>query len=337
MSYDGRLLALARARFERAKEQHEGEFREKKEALYRKLPRLGEIDRALRGTMTQVIAASLRHGKDPKAAIEALKQQNLALHDERAALLKSAGLPEDALEYRPLCAVCSDSGYRKDGSMCDCLKAFYVLEQNRELSKMLNIGAQSFDTFQMDYYSQEPWKQYGGMSPYENMDLIRETCYRYARNFGPKSGSLFLTGTPGLGKTFLSACIAREVSERGFSVVYDTATHVFSQFETNKFRRGGEEEQEEAAADVKRYLNCDLLIVDDLGTELVTPFVQDVLYQLINSRMVSDKKTIISSNLTEGEIRKRYSPQIASRLSGEYRQLSFFGDDIRKIKQRRGF
>ena len=144
-----------------------------------------------------------------------------------------------------------------------------------------------------------------------------------------------MTGDPGLGKTFLSACIAREVSKSGFSVVYDTATHVFSQFETNKFRRFGEEDQEEAAADVRRYLECDLLIVDDLGTELVTPFVQDALYQLINGRIVAEKRTIINSNLDEKGIRQRYSPQIASRLGGEYYTLVFVGDDIRKIRQRR--
>lgn len=336
MAYDGRLMNQARACYEADKTRYEAAFREKRDRLYAQQPRLREIDTALRGTMTQVIALALRHGQDPTEAVAQLREQNLALQQERAALLVALGEEADALTAKPRCALCNDTGYGADGALCQCLKAYYVSEQNRELSKLLNIGSQSFDSFRMDYYSQQTWPQFG-MSPYENMDLIRETCYRYARNFGKLSGSLFLTGTPGLGKTFLSACIAREVSQNGFSVVYDTATHVFSQFEINKFRRGSEEEQEEAAADVRRYLACDLLIVDDLGTELVTPFVQDVLYQLINSRIVSEKKTIINSNLDEAAIRKRYSPQIASRLSGEYRMLTFFGDDIRKIKQRRGF
>lgn len=334
MAYDGRILARARERYENDKAKREAAFQAQRRELYPALPRLAEIDAALRGTMSQVIAAALRHGQDPRAAVERLKEENLALQEERRQILRGAGYDEDALTQQPACALCGDTGY-VNGALCKCLQDCYIIEQNRELSKLLNIGTQSFDSFQMDYYSRDIWPDYG-MSPYENMDLIRETCCRYARSFGKNSGSLFLTGTPGLGKTFLSACIAREVSEHGFSVVYDTAAHVFSQFETDKFRRGGEEEQEEAAADVRRYLACDLLIVDDLGTELVTPFVQDVLYQLVNSRIVAEKKTIISSNLTEAEIRKRYSPQIASRLSGEYRMLTFFGDDIRKIKQRRG-
>lgn len=333
MAYDGKLMAQARARYERDKAQHEADFRRRRDALYRRNPRLQEIDGQLRATVAQVIAAALRRGEDPAAQVAQAHEENRALQEERARLLAAAGCDADALTYKPRCALCGDTGYSPDGALCSCLRQYYVAEQNRQLSKLLNIGAQSFDTFQMEYYSRAVWPEYG-LSPYENMDLIRETCWRYAQHFGKNSGSLFLTGTPGLGKTFLSACIAREVSQRGFSVVYDTASHVFSQFETERFRRGSEEEQEEAAADVRRCLACDLLIVDDLGAELVTPFVQDVLYQLINSRIVSERATIINSNLDEGEIRKRYSPQIASRLCGEYRMLRFFGEDIRKIRQR---
>lgn len=335
MSYDGKLLARARAGYESDKEKYAAAFRRRRQEIYERLPRVREIDAQLRTTAPQLIALALRRGEDPAAQIEALRRENLALQQERAAILTAAHLPPDALTQRPRCALCGDTGYTEDGQMCDCLRQYYVREQNRELSKLLNIGAQSFDTFEMDYYSKAVWPEYG-MSPFDNMDLIRETCWRYARSFGKGSGSLLLTGTPGLGKTFLSACIAREVSQNGFSVVYDTATHIVGQFETDKFRRGGEGEIEEAAADVRRYLECDLLIIDDLGTELVTPFVQDALYQLINSRIVTERATICNSNLDETAIRKRYSPQIASRLCGEYRMLRFFGEDIRKIKQRRG-
>lgn len=335
MAYDGKVLAAARERFEADKERRAAAFRARREEILRAEPRLDEVERALRSTMGRVIAAALRHGTDPTAAVERQRQENLALQEERRRLLRAAGFAEDALTEQSACARCNDTGYTPDGQMCECFRRYYVEEQNRELSKLLDIGTQSFDTFKMDYYSHEEWQQFH-MSPYENMELIRATCYRYAVSFKKGSGNLLLMGTPGLGKTFLSACIAREVSKNGFSVVYDTATHVFSQFETNKFRRFSEEEQEEAAADVRRYLACDLLIVDDLGTELVTPFVQDALYQLINGRIVGEKSTIINSNLDETAIYQRYSPQIASRLSGEYRTLQFFGQDIRKLKQRRG-
>lgn len=337
MSYDGKVLALARERFESDKNRREAEFRRRREEIYERVPRLRAVEKDMRCTMASVLSLALRRGGDVTAQVEEQKRINLALQDERAKLLAQAGYAPDALTEKPLCEACNDTGYRKDNTMCDCLKKHYIAEQNRELSKLLNIGKQSFDTFKMDYYSRSVWQEYG-MSPYENMELIHGLCRRYVHDFGTSSGlcNLFLTGTPGLGKTFLSACIAREVSKNGFSVVYDTATHVFSQFETEKFRRGSEEEQEEATADVRRYLACDLLILDDLGTELLTPFVQDALYQLINGRLVAGKRTVINSNLTESEIAKRYSPQIASRLSGEYRMLTFFGEDIRKIKQRNG-
>ena len=336
MAYDGKVLARARDRYETEKERRRADFRRQRAEIYARVPRLVQIDAQLRGTVSRTIAAALRSGQDPAARVAALKEENLALQKERAAQLEQAGYPPDALTEQPACPACGDTGYGPDGAMCTCLRAYYVEEQNRELSKLLNIGAQSFETFSLDYYPRE-YREDCHKVPYEHMEKVARICRQYAAGFGRPGAvrNLFLTGDPGLGKTFLSACIAREVSKGGFSVVYDTATHVFSQFETNKFRRFGEEEQEEAAADVRRYLECDLLIVDDLGTELVTPFVQDALYQLINGRIVAEKRTIINSNLDEKGIRQRYSPQIASRLGGEYYTLVFVGDDIRKIRQRR--
>ena len=337
MAYDGKVLAAARERFEADKERRAAAFRARREEILRAEPRLDEVERALRSTMGRVIAAALRHGTDPTAAVERQRQENLALQEERRRLLREAGFAEDALTEQSACTRCNDTGYTPDGQMCECFRRYYVEEQNRELSRLLNIGEQSFENFRLDYYPRE-YREDCHKVPYEHMERVERICRQYASGFGSSGAvrNLFLTGDPGLGKTFLSACIAREVSKNGFSVVYDTATHVFSQFETNKFRRFSEEEQEEAAADVRRYLACDLLIVDDLGTELVTPFVQDALYQLINGRIVSEKHTIINSNLDERAIRQRYSPQIASRLGGEYFTLVFVGDDIRKLKQRRG-
>ena len=138
----------------------------------------------------------------------------------------------------------------------------------------------------------------------------------------------FFTGGTGLGKTFLSACIAREVSAAGHSVVYDTAINIFATFEARKFAREFEQERE-ARDDARRYLNCDLLILDDLGSEMTTQMVNMALYELVNSRLVAGKRTIISSNLSMDEVRARYTPQIASRLAGEYRTIAFYGDDIR--------
>jgi len=164
------------------------------------------------------------------------------------------------------------------------------------------------------------------------MEIIYETCVEYARKFGQKSMNLFFNGAPGLGKTFLSACIARVVADNGYSVVYDMAASIFAKFEEAKFSRT--EDPEESRAEVRRCLECDLLILDDLGTEMTTAFTVSALYELVNTRLVTGKKTIVSSNLTINELRRRYSGQIMSRLEGEYQVLTFRGEDIRKRRNK---
>mgnify|MGYP001060470985 FL=1 len=218
--------------------------------------------------------------------------------------------------------------------MCRCLKELCAQEQIKELSKLLDLGEQSFDTFRMDFYSQTTYPGRGN-SPRGNMELVYDVCLNYATKFGRFAlKNLFLSGAPGLGKTFLSACIARTVSENGFSVVYDTAGNIFAQFEARKFLRDSRDGLD-ARDETRRYLNCDLLILDDLGSELTTQFTQSALYELVNTRLVGGRHTVISSNLSMEEVAQRYAPQIASRLDGMYHSLYFFGDDIRLLKKNR--
>ena len=328
MAYDGRLLRLAQERYEADRSAREADLAEQREQLYARRPRLREIQDQLRRTASRVMAAALRRGEDPLPEIQRLREENLSLQAERQMLLAELGLPDNALEDTPLCPFCNDTGYR-GGEMCRCLKTYYVEEQRKELSKLLDLGGQSFDTFDTDWYSDQraPGKS---KSAREHMERVYDTCVEYAHNFGKRPANLLLFGRPGLGKTHLSAAIAREVSGKGFSVVYDTAGHVFERFEAQKFGR------DEAERDVERVLNCDLLILDDLGTEMVTTFVQSALYQIINGRLLEKRSTIVSTNLMPEAIGQRYSPQIASRIEGEYQLLPFVGEDIRTLKKKRG-
>ena len=331
MAYDSNVLRRATARLEEQKRQREEQRERLRRQVYAREPRLAQLDRQMRSTMTQLAAAALRRGESAGDAVRSIRDQNLDIQRERAVLLGAMGLPEDALDDKPACPKCGDTGWR-GAQMCDCLKELCAQEQIQELSKLLNLGEQSFDTFRLDYYSDAIWPG-RGTSPRANMDLVYEVCLNYAQKFGRfHLKNLFLTGAPGLGKTFLSACIARSVSEQGFSVVYDTAGNIFAQFENRKFQRDAEGVQT-ARDETRRYMSCDLLILDDLGSELTTPFVKSALYELINTRLVGGKNTVISSNLTMEEAGKRYSPQIASRLMGEYYILKFFGDDIRQLKR----
>ncbi|MGE4275575.1 MAG: ATP-binding protein [Lawsonibacter sp.] len=330
MSYDANALRRATDRMEENRRTRVDRVERLRARAYETQPRLAQLDKELQGTMSRLVAAALRQGEDPAQAIRTIKERNLDLQRERAVLLGALGLPEDALDSKPACPFCNDTGWR-GASMCSCLQKLCTEEQIKELSKLLDLGEQSFDAFRIDYYSQTPWPGRG--SPRENMELVYEVCLNYAQKFGRFSiQNLFLSGAPGLGKTFLSACIARTVSEKGFSVVYDTAGNVFAQFEARKFQRDSRDGME-AKDETRRYLNCDLLILDDLGSELTTQFTQSALYELVNTRLVAGRNTVISSNLSMEEAARRYSPQIASRLEGEYHILHFFGDDIRLLKK----
>lgn len=329
MSYDGKLMRQALACFDEDKQRREENFRARERTIYQKEPRIEEINIELSHTMAKIIASGLKRGTDPRGAIAALQEENLKLQAERARLLQNMGYPADYLEQKANCRKCADTGF-VGSEMCSCLRDYYVRAQNEELSQMLDLGTQSFETFDFDYYSSAPDFEVG-TSPRLNMEKVYDVCQDYAHEFSPKSGNLLLYGDTGLGKTFLSASIARVVSESGHSVVYDTANHVFSLFEAQKFRRESGEENANGA--VERYLKCDLLIIDDLGTEMTTSFVQSAVYQIVNTRLMTGKKTVISTNLTPEEIGKRYGAAVLSRIEGEYRILPFFGEDIRRLKK----
>ena len=305
MSFDPNVLHRATKRLAQRRAQREANQDAIRAEIHQKLPRTAQIDQQLRRTIAGIIAASLREGDDP--------------------------VPANALDDRPFCPKCNDSGWMGT-QMCSCLRALCTEEQIKELSKLLDLGEQSFDSFSLDYYSDQPWPG-ETESPRARMEFIRDICYGYASRF-PKFAypNLFFTGAPGLGKTFLSACIARMVSEKGFSVVYDTAVNIFSKFEDQKFSRD-EEGVRDARDETRRYLGCDLLILDDLGSEMTTPLVQASLYTLVNSRLAAGRRTVISSNLSMDDVRRRYSAQTASRLEGEYHVLPFFGADIRLLKK----
>ena len=210
MSYDGKLMRRAMVRFEEAKQRRADALHARERAVYAAVPRIAEIDAALRETMSKLISSALRRGTDPRPAIEALKEENLALQRERAELLVAHGYPADYLEDKPNCPLCGDTGWR-GSEVCSCLNDYYARVQLEELSRLLDLGTQSFETFSFDVYSPyAPLDQ--DISPRSNMERIYDACRDYAYEFSPRSGNLLLSGDPGLGKTFLSACIAREVA-----------------------------------------------------------------------------------------------------------------------------
>ena len=325
MAYSKEVVRRARQRLASAKADRESENRQHLQIAYERVPRLKEIDLMLRRSMALAAQAAFSSGADAVSAMEKVKQANLALQEERRQLAQQY-FEEGFLDDSPICHLCGGSGY-VGSTMCECLQELCRQEQKKELS-LLAAGNERFENFRLEYYSDRYDPQYGA-SPRAIMERNLSICRKYAAGFGSGSGNLLFVGGTGLGKTFLSASIARMVADRGYSVAYESAHHLFSKLEKNRFNP-----DEESREQVAKLTECDLLIIDDLGTELPGNFVTAALYNLVNDRLLSGRAMIISTNLNIEESARRYSPQIASRLQGSFKRLTFVGEDIRVMKNR---
>ena len=325
MAYSAEALRRARARLAMAKEDRESENREHLQIAYEKVPRLREIDIQLRATMAMAAQAAFVQGEDPQELLQQARRENMLLQQERAELA-ALYFEEGYLDDSPVCDHCGGNGYIGT-RMCECLQELCRQEQKKELT-FLNVGRENFDQFRLEFYPDREDARLG-VNIRSVMEKTYHTCRRYAQNFSENSPNLLFSGDTGLGKTFLSACIARTVAEGGHSVMYESAGHLFTNLERAKFNN-----DDSARRESDKYLACDLLIVDDLGTEMPGQFTTAALYSLMNDRILAGKPTIISTNLTVEEFEKRYNRQIASRLRGSYTRVPFVGKDIRVLKNR---
>ena len=323
MAYSAEVIRRARERLAQAREDRESENRQHLAQAYEKCPRIRQIDLQLRRTMAQAAQAAFRKGSDGRAEMDAIRQENLALQQERAQLVGQY-FEEGYLDDSPICTVCGGSGY-VGSNMCECLRELCRQEQKKELT-FLSAGKDRFEQFSLDYYPDrlDPVMKVNVRSL---MERNLQMCRRYAATFSEKSPNLLFSGDTGLGKTFLSACIARVVADRGYSVVYESASHLFGKLERAKFYN-----DEQARQDSQRYTDCDLLIVDDLGTEMPSQFTTSALYTLINDRILYGRPMILSTNLNTEDFSRRYSSQVASRLNGNFQRIPFLGEDIRAKK-----
>lgn len=325
MAYSREVVRLAQQRLAMEKADRESQILQRMQEAYIKVPRIREIDMLLRSSITQAAQAAFTQGTDARAAMEQVKEQNQKLQKERQELA-AANFPAGYLDETPICPLCGGSGYM-GSQMCSCLQELCRQEQKKQIS-VLASDDQRFENFRLDYYSDQIDPKIG-ISPRHIMEKTYQTCLRFAREFGPGSGNLLMKGSTGLGKTFLSACVARMVADKGYSVAYETASHLFAKLEKARFSP-----DEQIMAEVKKIESCDLLIIDDLGTELPGNFVTAALYNVINDRLLAGKSMVISTNLNANELAQRYSAQIASRLQGNFLGLNFVGQDIRILKNR---
>ena len=258
---------------------------------------------------------------DAKEYIRKLSEINLNAQAQRRMFLKKAGFPEDWLDVHYSCPKCEDKGF-VNGIMCDCFKDLLKSLEYEKLCSKLPVGSCRFDNFKLDYYPDG-----AGTSPRRRMESVLNYCKTYATDFSRRSPSLLLYGKTGLGKTHLSLAVAGKAVESGYGVIYTSAQNLFNKLEKEKFGRSDGNTEE-------TILDCDLLIIDDLGAEFTTQFTVSALYNIINSRELEGKPTIISTNLTPEQLTSTYSERIASRILSNFVMLYFDGSDIRQIKTR---
>lgn len=282
-------------------------------------PEAREIDAILSGTAMRVFQAAISQ-EDCATQVEAIRRESEHLLSARRELLLSLGLPADYTEPHYTCPHCQDTGYVLT-EMCECMKALLRTETLRLSGVCADMDAQTFETFTLDYYSKDA----------DALALMKQNlaiARAFAEGFAPGKENLLMLGGTGLGKTHLSTAIARVVATSGHSVVYETAQSVFDAFEHDRFHSGYGEKGKSA----DRFLTCDLLILDDFGSEFSTSFVTACTYQIINTRLIRGLSTVISTNLTAKELLSRYDERVTSRILGTYRILKFAGNDIRRQK-----
>lgn len=293
----------------------------KKAELHRVIPELISVDRELSCVGLEIFSAAISNGSDYKSRLDEVRHKNEELQKKRAELLKKHGYPEDYSDVKYECEICSDTGF-VENKMCSCMKRELIMAGFENSGIATLIKEQNFSTFSLDYYKKN-------QNHYNIMKHNSEFLFDYAESFDDKaSPSVLLMGGTGLGKTHLSSAVAKRVIERGYDVFYTGAVDLFSQFEYQRFKSYYQDENET----VQRYFDCDLLIIDDLGTELINQFSVSTLYNLINSRISRKKPVIVSTNLSKNDIMQKYTDRITSRMFGEYIILPFVGEDIRKQK-----
>ena len=301
----------------------------RRDMLFEKLPEAQEYERKIASCAIEAGRAVVKGG-DVKTELEKLRVKSLSLQTEYEQFLAEHGYSIKDTEPDYFCKKCNDTGYVELDNrtvVCDCLKRTLVECACDELNRSSPLSLCTFRDFKLEYYSDVKDDEYP-RSPRAQMRNHLDFCLKYAENFRKDSKSIFMKGKTGLGKTHLSLSIANEIIKKGFGVIYVSAPVLVSQLENERFSRDNKEFSVEQTV-----LDCDLLIIDDLGTEFTTSFSTTAIYNIFNSRLLMKKPMIINTNMSLQELEKTYNQRFVSRVIGEAVRLDFYGDDIRIKKK----
>lgn len=295
--------------------------------IYEKIPEIKECDLEISSLSINAARAALNGDTSLKAG---LKNDIAQITEKKKALLLSNGYSSDYLDPVYDCGFCQDTGFI-DGKPCECLQKEITrsLYTSPELEDILQ--RENFDTFNFDYYSDSFIDEASGTSALDNIEAVVDYCQYYVKHFEQKHGNILFYGKAGLGKTFLINCIAKELIEQSYTVLYLSAIEFFDLLSGLTFKK--ENSSFFGQITMHELLQCDLLIIDDLGSEMANSFTDSALFDCLNNRLIHQKSTIISTNLSLEELKQSYSERIYSRVLGGYMTFKIFGDDIRIKKQ----
>lgn len=296
--------------------------------VYKKIPAMKELDDAI---SSQAVASARKLLEGNLDAPNQLREQIADLREQKEILLKAGGFPADYMELQYQCQDCQDTGYSK-GKKCHCFRQGEIRLLYAQSNIDTIVSEENFNTFSYSYFSREQVIPGLGKTVYEYMKQVVEACKGFVDSFGEKTDNLLFIGDTGVGKTFLTNCIAKELIDRYYSVIYLSANDLFQVFSKYKFEYQAEEEMK----DMYHYiLSCDLLIIDDLGTELNNSFTSSQLFYCINERLLGNRSTIVSTNLSVNMLRDTYSERVTSRIMSRYTAIPLYGADIRIQKRTR--
>lgn len=299
----------------------------RKKEVYSKDKRFEEIDQEL-GTLGAKTAIAVLKGSKAAEELISLKEKCDSLNKEYNSLLEKYGYSETYLEPKYSCPKCNDTGMVEENNkttICECMVELINEENSKSLNEISPLQLSTFESFSLDYYENQV---IDGKNALDRMSKIYNYCRKYADEFSSKSNNLFMQGGTGLGKTHLSLAIANDLIKKGHNVVYVCAPDILSKLQREHFDYNYKSESDT----MNTLMNCDLLIIDDLGTEFTSPFSISTIYNIFNSRIQMGKPIIINTNLQLSEIEQIYSQRMVSRLIGHCDRLEFIGQDIRSLK-----
>lgn len=299
---------------------------DRKKEIYEKFPRIKEINDEMANLS---LKASIEAINGDTTALRRLSEEGTILNNEKDLILERAGYKKTYLDPIYNCKDCKDTGYIGN-EKCHCLKQYIINELYSQSNLNEILHRENFDNFCFDYYSPSYYDKVTGKNALENIEEVVDYCHHYIKTFDSTFTNIIIYGNTGVGKTYLSNCIAKELIEKGKSVIYLSAVRLFEILGDYTFNS---KRIENVGDTVNNILNCDLLIIDDLGTEFANSFTPSAFFNVLNERLLASKSTIISTNLFPGDIAKKYTERISSRIVGNYVGIKVFGEDIRQLNR----